>query len=109
MRRLEREADRLALGVAAIGHHVRDLVRNVGSGAGPFGRVTVRLGVVAAMGVLGILGCCSTGTIGAVVGVHVVNRCSAIAVAAAVGEISIWRRGVVDWTLPFPVVVVIVA
>ena len=74
MRRLERETDRLVLWVTAIGHHVRDLVRNVGSGAGPFGGVTVRLGVVTAIDVLGILGCCSTGAIGAFLGVHGVNR-----------------------------------
>ena len=99
----------MASGVAAIGHYVWDLVRSVGSGAGPFGRVTVRLGELAAIGVLGIIECCATGTIGAVVRVHVAISCSAIAVAAAVREISIWRRGVVDWTLPFPVVIVIVA
>jgi hypothetical protein len=33
----------------------------------------------------------------------------AIAVAAAVREISIWRRSVVEWTHPFPVVIMIVA
>ena len=91
--------------VAAIGHNVR----NVGSAAGLIGRVTDRLGVVAVIGVAGDLGCCATGTVGAVMGVHVAIRCSAIASAAAIREIGIWRGGVVVWTLPFPVVVVIVA
>jgi hypothetical protein len=80
---------------AAIGHNVRDLVRNVGAEAGLLGRVTDRLEVVAAIDASGVIGCCATGTVGAVVGVHVAISCSAIASAAAVREIGIWRRGVV--------------
>ena len=104
---LERKADRLALVIAAhVGNHN---VRNVGSAAGLFGRATDRLGVVAMFGVAGVLGRFATGTVGAVMGVHVAIRCSAIASAAALREIGTWRGGVAIWTLQFPVVVVIVA
>ena len=89
--------------------NVRFLARNVGAGAGLPGRVTDRLEVVAAIGASGVIGCCATGTIGAVVRGHVAISCSAIAVAAAVRVISIWRGGVVERTLPFHVVLVIVA
>ena len=82
---------------------------NVGSAAGLFGRATDQFGVVAAFGVAGVIGRFATGTVGAVVGVNVAIRCSAIAGVAALGEIGTRRWGVVIWTLPFPVVVVVVA